>query len=65
MRPRSTTFALSKSTDGTASYFKGYLQQQGIITRKGELISPLDDLTEAQFINRNAGQELGLTNMLL
>ena len=34
---------------------KGYLQQQGIITRKGELIPPLDDLSEAQFINRNAG----------
>ena len=33
---------------------KGYLRQQGIITRKGEMIS-LDRLTETQFINRNAG----------
>jgi len=33
---------------------KGYLRQQGIITRKGEMIS-LDELTETQFINRNAG----------
>jgi molybdenum cofactor synthesis domain-containing protein len=33
---------------------KGYLRQQGIITRKGEMVS-LDGLTETQFINRNAG----------
>ncbi|MGZ4926582.1 MAG: substrate-binding domain-containing protein, partial [Halobacteriota archaeon] len=33
---------------------KGYLRQQGIITRKGEMIS-LDELPEKQFINRNAG----------
>jgi molybdate-binding protein len=36
----------------TVSLVKGYLRQHGIITRR-ELIS-LDDLTEAQFINRNA-----------
>jgi putative molybdopterin biosynthesis protein len=33
---------------------KGYLRQQGIITRKGEMIS-LNQLPEAQFINRNTG----------
>jgi putative molybdopterin biosynthesis protein len=33
---------------------KGYMRQQGIITRKGEMIS-LDSLPEMQFINRNAG----------
>jgi molybdate-binding protein len=38
---------------------KGYFRQQGIITRKGELIS-LDELAEAQFINRMPGQELAL-----
>ena len=44
---------------------KGYLRQQGIITRKGEMIS-LDQLTEAQFINRNAGSGTRvLTDMLL
>jgi putative molybdopterin biosynthesis protein len=33
---------------------KGYLRQQGIMTRKGEMVS-LDGLAETQFINRNAG----------
>jgi molybdate-binding protein len=48
----------------TVSLVKGYLRQHGIITRR-ELIS-LDDLTEAQFINRNAwpGTRV-LTGMLL
>jgi putative molybdopterin biosynthesis protein len=44
---------------------KGYLREQGIITRKGEMIS-LDQLTEAQFINRNAGSGTRvLTDLLL
>jgi putative molybdopterin biosynthesis protein len=44
---------------------KGYLREQGIITRKGEMIS-LDELTEAQFINRNAGSGTRvLTDLLL
>jgi len=44
---------------------KGYLRQQGIITRKGEMVS-LDGLTERQFINRNAGSGTRvLTNTLL
>ena len=44
---------------------KGYLRQQGIITRKGEMVS-LDHLTEVQFINRNAGSGTRvLTDMLL
>jgi molybdenum cofactor synthesis domain-containing protein len=33
---------------------KGYLRQQGIITRKGEMIS-LAELAQTQFINRNVG----------
>ena len=33
---------------------KGYLRQQGIITRKGEMIS-LAELPQTQFINRNVG----------
>jgi molybdenum cofactor synthesis domain-containing protein len=33
---------------------KGYLRQQGIITRKGEMVS-LADLAQTQFINRNVG----------
>jgi putative molybdopterin biosynthesis protein len=44
---------------------KGYLRQQGIITRKGEMVS-LDALAETQFINRNAGSGTRvLTDMLL
>jgi molybdate-binding protein len=44
---------------------KGYLQQQGIITRKRELISPFDDLNEVHFINQNAGSATRVTNTLL
>jgi molybdenum cofactor synthesis domain-containing protein len=44
---------------------KGYLRQQGIITRQGEMVS-LDDLAQTQFINRNAGSGTRvLTDMLL
>jgi molybdopterin molybdotransferase/putative molybdopterin biosynthesis protein len=44
---------------------KGYLRQQGIITRKGEMVS-LDRLAETQFINRNAGSGTRvLTDVLL
>jgi molybdate-binding protein len=47
------------------SLVKGYLRQQGMLTRKEELFS-LDELTEAQFINRNAGPGTRvLTGMLL
>ncbi|MDD1721193.1 MAG: molybdopterin biosynthesis protein, partial [Euryarchaeota archaeon] len=44
---------------------KGYLREQGIITRKGEAIS-LDELPNKSFINRNKGSGTRvLTDMLL
>jgi len=48
-----------------AALVKGYLREQGIITRKGEMI-PFDKLPETHIINRNKGSGTRvLTDMLL